>query len=105
MSTGAPSSLEPDGGDAGVAGANAATLGMSGRDIAYSIYRVDPFIRWPYHWMRISGPRVAVLFVVLGFIDVTALAPYLGDYSVDVRGDWVGLSITFVIRPVVWGIY
>ena len=105
MSTSAPSSLKCDSGGGGVVGANATTLGMSDGDIAFSIYRVDPFIRWPSHWMRISGPRVAVLFVLLGFIDVVALAPYLGDYSVDVRGDWVGLSITFVIRPVVWGIY
>lgn len=75
MSTSAPSPLKCDSGGGGVVGANATTLGMSDGDIAFSIYRVDPFIRWPSHWMRISGPRVAVLFVLLGFIDVVALAP------------------------------
>ena len=78
---------------------------MTQGDIASSIYRNDPFIRLPARWMRVSGPRLAVLFVPLGFVDVVAIAPYVGNHPVDIKSDWAGLSISFGLRPLIWGIY
>ncbi len=105
MSAGVISAPKSGGDGEEVVPENAASSGMSQRDIARSIYRFDPFIRWPAHWMKISGPRVAVFFFVLGFIDVVALAPLVGHHDVSLKGDWVGLSITFLVRPIMWGVY
>ena len=100
MSAGVISAPKSGGDSEEVMPESAATFGMSQRDIARSIYRFDPFIRWPAHWMKISGPRVAVFFFVVGFIDVVVIAPLVGHYDVGLKADWVGLSITFLVRPV-----
>ncbi len=105
MSADAKTDPRPSGNGEEIAGANGVTRGLSQPEIAFSIYKGDPFIRWPAHWMRISGPRVMVFFILLGFIDVVVFAPVLGSYDVGFRANWVGLSTTFLVRPVVWGIF
>ena len=93
MSAGGVSTAGPSDDSENAAGASAAPRQLSQHEIAFSINKADPFIRWPAHWMEISGPRVAVFFILLGFIDLVVIAPLVGDYDVGLRKDWVGLSV------------